>query len=377
MDFDLSKEVKIVKRTAREFAQQRIAPLVDRMEKTGDYPKRLIREMGEVGLLGLITPKAYGGSALGYLARTAAIEEISRVSAAVGISLQVHHMHIAAVLDWGTEKQKKKYVPALTRGDYLGVVAVTEPTGGSDLVGMMSTANPEGTGYLLNGRKCFITNSHLCDAPVVIAKTGAGARGLSAFVVERGVKGFKPGRHEDKLGLRGADTGELFFKNCRLGSDALVGDEGDGMKVALKTISEVGRPGMAATALGILQACHDEAVKFAKERTLYRRPISSLQAIQWHISDIITDLEAARLLCYRGSWLKDKGRECATAMTLAKLYTTQAAARAARKALEIHGGCGAMMEYPVQRLLRDAMVCISAGGTTEIGKIVLSRTVLN
>jgi alkylation response protein AidB-like acyl-CoA dehydrogenase len=377
MDFDFPNEIKVVKRTAREFAHQGIAPRVEEMERTGEFPPKLIREMAEVGLLGLITPKAFGGAGLGYLARTVALQEIGRVSAAVGLALQVHHMQVAALSEWGSEGQKRRYLPALDKGKYLGAVAVTEPTGGSDLMGMTSTAVAEGDSYLCNGRKCFITNYKHAGAPVVILKTGEGSKGLSAFIIEKGTKGFSAGRHEHKMGLRGADTGELFLKECRVPSAALLGDEGDGMKAALKTISEAGRPGIAAVALGILEACYEEAVKFAKERSLYGRSISALQAIQWHVADILMDLEAARLVCYRASWLKDKGRDCAVEMTTAKVVATEAAMRAARKALEIHGGCGTMNEYPVSRLFRDAMVCVSAGGTTEIGKIVISRAALS
>ncbi|MBI5623790.1 MAG: acyl-CoA dehydrogenase family protein [Elusimicrobia bacterium] len=378
MDFEFPNPVKIVQRTARDFARQAVAPLVPQMEETGRFPKSLLRSLADVGLLGVIVPRKYGGSELGFLARTVALTEISKVSAAVGVTLQCHHMQTAAILDWGSREQKERHLPALCRGDYLGTCAITEPTGGSDLTGMGTTARPERGGWVLNGSKCFITNVHLCAAPLVVAKTGEGSRGLSAFLLKKGAPGFSVGRDEHKVGLRGADTGEMFFKNCRLGSESLLGDEGEGMKAALKTISEVGRPGMAAAALGILEAALEEAVKFSKSRTLYGKPIANLQAIQWHIADIMMDLESARLLCYRASWLKDQGRlDCATHMTMAKVFATEAAVRATRKALEIHGGCGTMMEYPVQRLWRDAMVCVSAGGTTEIGKIVLSRAALN
>ncbi|MFA5140032.1 MAG: acyl-CoA dehydrogenase family protein [Elusimicrobiota bacterium] len=377
MDFDFPNEIKVVKRTAREFAQQNIAPRVEEMERTGEFPPALTREMAEVGLLGLITPKEYGGAELGYLARTVALQEISRVSAAVGLALQVHHMQVAALADWGSDAQKRKHLPALDKGEYLGAVAVTEPTGGSDLMGMASTARAEGDGYVCNGRKCFITNYKHAGAPVVVLKTGEGSKGLSAFLIEKGTPGFSAGRHENKMGMRGSDTGEFILKDCRVPSANLVGDEGDGMKAALKTISETGRPGMAAVALGVLEACYEEAVKFAKGRTLYGKPIATLQAIQWHVADIHMDLETARLVCYRASWLKDKGRDCSVDMTTAKVVATEAAMRASRKALEIHGGCGTMAEYPVSRLFRDAMVCVSSGGTTEIGKIVVSRAALS
>jgi alkylation response protein AidB-like acyl-CoA dehydrogenase len=376
MDFDLPKDVALVGRTVRQFAEKSVAPLVAEMEKTQRFPEQLAREMGKIGILGLVIPPEYGGSGLGYLARTVAVEEMSRVSAAVGIALQVHHMGAATLVEFGSEKQKKKYLPPLAAGDYLGVCAVTEPTGGSDLLGMASTARPCADGYLITGRKCFITNSHLCRAPVFVAKTGEGAKGMSAFVVEVGTPGFTQGREEHKMGLCGADTGELIFKDCCLPRENMIGNEGEGMTIALKIISEVGRAGMAAVALGIIQASFDEAVKFAKERCLYGRPIAQIQAIQWHIADIYAQLAASRHLCYHASWLKDSGRDCATETTLAKTYATEAAVTCARKALEIHGGCGTMMEYPVQRLFRDAMVCISAGGTTEIGKIVMSRAAL-
>ncbi len=376
MDFDLPKEVRLVKRTVREFAEAAVAPLVEQMEATGDFPAQLIRQMGDLGILGLVTAPEHGGSNLGYLARTVAVEEVSRVSAAAGISLQVHHMGTAALGDFGSAEQKRKYLPGLCRGDSLGTCAITEPTGGSDLLGMASTAQPAPGGYLINGRKCFITNCHLSDAIVMVAKTSEGPKGISAFVVEKGTPGFSAGRHERKMGLRGSDTGELIFRDCHVPKDSLIGNEGDGMTIALRTISEVGRAGMAATALGILQACYDEAVKFAKERTLYGKPIAQLQAIQWGIADIHGLLEASRLLCYRAAWLKDAGRDCATETTLAKTFVTEAAAQAAKKAVEIHGGCGTMLEYPVQRLFRDAMVCISAGGTSEIGKLVVSRAAL-
>jgi len=377
MDFDLPKKIKLIRRTVREFAEQSIAPKVQHMEETGEFPRDLIKELGDLGLLGLVTPADYGGSDMGYLARTVAVEEVSRVSAAVGICLQVHHMEVAALVDFGGEEHKERYLPPLSRGDYFGTCAITEPTGGSDLLGMASTARPVPEGYVLNGRKCFITNCHHSDALLVVAKTAEGARGISAFVVEKGTEGFSPGRQEHKMGLIGSDTGELIFKDCLVPRENLIGNEGDGMAIALKTISEVGRAGMAATALGILQACFEEAIKFAKERNLYGRPIAQLQAIQWNIADIYAQLEASRLMCYRASWLKDTDQECSVETTLAKTYVSEAAVQAAKKALEIHGACGTMMEYPVQRLFRDAMVCVSAGGTTEIGKIVMSRAALS
>ncbi len=376
MDFDLPREVRLVRRSVREFADLAVAPLVEHMEQRDEFPPSLVRSLGEIGVLGLVSPPEHGGSNLGHLARTVAVEEVSRVSAAVGISLQVHHMAAAALSEFGSDAQKAKVLPPLCRGDYLGTCAITEPTGGSDLLGMASTARAVADGYVLNGRKCFITNCHLSDAVVTVAKTGEGPKGISAFVVEKGTPGFSAGRHEHKLGLRGADTGELVFRDCHVPRENLIGSEGDGMMIALKTIGEIGRPGMAATSLGILQACYDESVRFAKERTLYGRPIAQLQAIQWGVAEIFASLQASRWLCYHASWLKDAGRDCSVETTLAKMYVSEAAVDAARKAIEIHGACGTMMEYAVQRLFRDAMVCVSAGGTTEIGKLVVARAAL-
>jgi alkylation response protein AidB-like acyl-CoA dehydrogenase len=376
MDFDLPREVRLVRRSVREFADATVAPLVEEMERQDEFPASLARAMGDIGVLGLVTPAEHGGSNLGYLARTVAVEEVSRVSAAVGISLQVHHMATSALAEFGSEAQKAKYLPPLCRGDSLGTCAITEPTGGSDLLGMTSTARAVGDGYVLNGRKCFITNCHLSDAVVTVARTGEGPRGISAFIVEKGTPGFSAGRHEHKLGLHGADTGELVFRDCHVPRENLLGNEGEGMTVALRTIGEVGRPGMAATSLGILQACYDESVRFAKERQLYGRPIAQLQAIQWGVAEIFAELQASRWLCYHASWLKDSGRECGVETTLAKMYVCEAAVGAAKKAIEIHGACGTMMEYAVQRLFRAAMVCVSAGGTTEIGKLVVARAAL-
>jgi alkylation response protein AidB-like acyl-CoA dehydrogenase len=241
---------------------------------------------------------------------------------------------------------------------------------------MQATAEAKGDKWILNGRKCFITNSHTSDFWVVIAKTSEGAKGLSAFIVEKDSPGAKTGRVEHKVGLRGSNTGELVFDNCEIPIGNILGQEGGGLAVALKTVSESGRPGMAATALGIVGACLDEAAKFASERVLYGKPISSLQAISFYLADIYTELDICRLLCYRASWMKDQNMRCDTEMAMAKAYTCDAAVRCASKAIEIHGSYGILQEYKVQRLLRDAVVTVPAGGTGQIGKVVLARAAL-
>jgi alkylation response protein AidB-like acyl-CoA dehydrogenase len=376
MDFLLSEREELLRKAVREFAESEISAKIEAMEKTGEFPIELMEPMAKLGITGIIAPPEYGGVGLGFLARTIALEELSRVCAAISMGMQVHHMAIAALNDFGTDEQKQRYIPPLAKGETMGVVAVTEPSGGSDVVGMQATAEAKGDKWILNGRKCFITNSHTSDFWVVIAKTSEGAKGLSAFIVEKDSPGAKTGRVEHKVGLRGSNTGELVFDNCEIPKGNILGQEGGGLAVALKTVSESGRPGMAATALGIVGACLDEAAKFASERVLYGKPISSLQAISFYLADIYTELDICRLLCYRASWMKDQNMRCDTEMAMAKSYTCDAAVRCASKAIEIHGSYGILQEYKVQRLLRDAVVTVPAGGTGQIGKVVLARAAL-
>jgi alkylation response protein AidB-like acyl-CoA dehydrogenase len=376
MDFLLSEREELLRKSVREFAEAEIPPKIEAMEKTGEFPIELLEPMARLGITGIIAPPEYGGVGLGYLARTIALEELGRVCAAIPMAMQVHHMAIAALNDFGTDEQKQKYIPPLAKGETMGVVAVTEPSGGSDVVGMQATAELKGDKWILNGRKCFITNSHTSDFWIVMAKTAEGAKGLSAFIVEKNHPGAKTGRVEHKIGLRGSNTGELVFDNCEIPKENILGQEGGGLAVALKTVSESGRPGMAATALGIINACLEEAAKFASERVLYGKPISSLQAISFYLAEIYTELDICRLLCYRASWMKDQNMRCDNENAMAKSYTCDAAVRCARKAVEIHGSYGILQEYKVQRLLRDAVVTVPAGGTGQIGKVVLARAAL-
>ena len=376
MDFGFSEREEMLRKSVREFAENEVTPKMEAMEETGKFPTELLKPMGELGIMGVITPPEYGGVGLGYVARTIVLEELGRVCAAMPMAVQVHHMGCAVINDFGTDEQKKKYLPPLAKGETMGCVAVTDPSGGSDLVGLRTSAELKGDNYILNGRKCFITNSHTSDFWVVIARTAEGAKGLSAFIVDKDAPGAKAGREENKFGLRGANTGELVFDNCEVPKENLLGQEGGGLAVAIKTISETGRTGMAATALGILTAAYEEAGKFASERVLYGKPISVLQAIQFYMAEIYSQLEICRLLCYKASCLKDQGARCDNEGALAKYYTCEAAVNAAKKAIEIHGSYGIMRECAVQRLLRDAMVTVPAGGTAEIAKVVLARTAL-
>jgi len=379
MDFKLSNREEMLRKTVREFAEKEIPPHMEAMEETGEFPLDLLPKMADMGILGVITPQEYGGTGMGNLARVIVLEELGRVCPAIPMALQVHHMATYAINTWGNEEQKRKYLPPLAKGETMGVVAVTDPSGGSDVAGMKASAKREGGTYILNGRKCFITNAHVSNIWIIIANTGGGLRGegLSAFVVEKDFAGAKLGRKENKVGLRGANTGELVLQNCKVPESNLLGQEGDGLKIAIRDISETGRPGMASVALGILSAVLEQAVKFANERILYGKPISKLQAIQWQLADIYADLEISRLLVYRVAWMRDQNLRCDSESALAKQFACEAAVRSARKAIEIHGSYGIMKEYPVQRLLRDALVTVPAGGTGEIAKIVMARQALS
>lgn len=377
MDFKLSEREELLRKTVREFAEREITPRMDAMEETGEFPVELLRKMGNMGILGVITPPEYGGTGMGNLARIIVLEELGRICPAIPMALQVHHMATHALTAFANEEQKKKYLPPLAKGETMGVVAVTDPSGGSDVAGMKTSAKLEDDKYILNGRKCFITNAHASDIWVVIARTGEGGKGLSAFIVEKSFPGAKLGRKENKVGLRGAITGELVFQNCEVPQTNLLGHEGDGMNIAIRNIVETGRPGMASVALGILNAVLEQAVKFANERILYGKPISNLQMIQSHLADIYADLEISRLLVYRVGWMRDQNIRCDAESALAKQFSCEAAARSARKAIEIHGSYGIMKEYPVQRLLRDALVTIPAGGTAEVAKLVMARQALS
>jgi len=377
MDFKWTDREELLRKTIREWAEKEIPPRMPDMEETGEFPVDLIKPMAEMGINGVITPQEYGGTGMGHLARIIVLEELGRVCPAMPMAMQVHHMCTYALNTWGNDEQKKKYLPGVAGGATLGVVAVTDPSGGSDVAGMETNAKLTGDKYILNGRKCFITNSHVSDTWIVIARTGEGGKGLSAFIVEKDFPGAKLGRKENKVGLRGAITGELVFQDCEVPKENLLGEEGAGMTIAIRDITECGRPGMASVGLGILSAALEEAAKFANERIAYGKPISKLQQIQVMLAEIFTDRELARLATYRVGWMLDQGMRVDTESALAKSFSCEAAARSARRAIEIHGSYGIMKEYAVQRLMRDALVAVPAGGTAQIANLVLSRAALS
>ncbi len=376
MEFQFSPQQELLRKSVREFAEGAIVPKVQHMEETDEVPWDLYKEMSKQQYMGILIPKEFGGAAFGHLARMIMLEEVGRVSAAMAMALQIFHLGTAPIVDFGNEAQKKKYLPALAKGDRLATIAVTEATGGSDPTGIQTTAKLEGDHYVLNGRKCFITHGHVADTITIMAKTGEGPKGFSAFIVEKSSPGFKHGRKERKFGLHGCNTGEIALENCIVPRENLLGNEGDGLKISMSAISEVGRAGMAGCGLGVILACLEASVKFANQRMLGGKPISQHQAIQWMIADIYMDLETSRLLSYRAAWMKDQKQRCDTDMAMAKYYATEAAVRCAKKTVDIHGGYGYMMEYGAQRYYRDAEILIASAGTSEIQRIVMARKAL-
>ena len=376
MEFGFTSEQEMLRKSVREFAEAEIKPKVQHMDETAEVPMDVIEKMAKLGFMGIMVPREFGGLGAGHIARTIMLEEIGRVSAAMSNTLQVIHLGISPIVTDGSQEQKAKWLPLLARGEKLSTFGVTEPVGGSDILGIQTTAKLEGDEYVINGRKCFITNSHLAGIFGIVAKTGEGSKGLTAFIVQSDYAGFRPGREEHKVGLRGCNTGELIFQNCKVPKENVIGKEGDGLKIAIGAISNVGRPGITSGALGIIHSCLEEAVAYSKQRVLYGKPISELQAIQWKLTDIYMDYEASRLLTYYSAWLRDKGERCDSENAMAKFSATEGAVRCAQKTIEIFGAYGCMKELAPQRLLRDAELFISGAGTSEIMRLLMARKAL-
>ncbi len=377
IDFTFTEEQDLFRKAAREFAETQITPHVPKMEKTGRNWEPVIEAMCEAEMMAITIPEEYGGLGLGYVERLIALEEVARVSVATAMMMQVGGLGIEPILKFGTEEQKRKYLPGLATGEHFATVAVTEPTGGSDPKGCKTVYEKEDGAYILTGRKCFITNSHIADVQVVMAIDDENPEAFSTFIVEKDMEGFRATHEEHKVGMRGCNTGEVELSGCQVPAENLLGVEGKGLRVAMAAISDVGRGGMVGCALGLQQACLDSAVKFANERILYGKPISNLQAIQFKIADIKIDLEAGRLLGYRAAALQDSAGRSGNEFAVAKYYTTEAAQRAAKMAADIHGGYGSMEEYAVTRYLRDSFVLGPSAGTSDIMKVIISRWVLS
>jgi len=376
IDFTFTEEQELFRKAAREFAESKVAPKVPKMEETGKHDESIVKALAKAEMMALTIPEEFGGLGLGYVTRLIALEEIARVSVATAMMLQIFGLGIEPILKFGSEDQKKKFLPDLAKGKRLATVAVTEATGGSDPKGGRTVYKKDGDDYVINGRKCFITNSHVADTIVITAKDDDDPEAFSTFILEKGMEGFEATHEEHKVGMRGCNTGELAFDNCRVPKSNLLGEEGKGLRVAMSAIGEVGRGGMVGCALGLQTACLEASVKFANERILYGKPISNLQTIQNKLADMKIDLEAGRLLAYRAASMQDSGLRASNEFAVAKYFTTENAQKAAKMAADIHGGYGCMGEYPVTRYYRDAIVLGPSAGTSDIMKVIIARWVL-
>jgi len=378
LDFQLTDEQLQLKRSLREFAEREILPNVMKWDEAGCFPMDVIKELGKMGVLGVIFPAEYGGAGLGYVEYVIAIEELSRVDGSVGIIVAAHnslcsnHIYLA-----GSEEQKRKYIPKLATGEFLGAWGLTEPGSGSDAGGARMSAVRNKNGWLLNGTKTFITNGSYADVAVVIAVTDktAHTHGLSAFIVEKGSKGFRPGKKENKLGLRASDTAELIFEDCWIPDDALLGKEGDGFIDAMRVL-DGGRISIAALGLGMAQGAYEAALKYSKQRQQFGKTISEFQAIQWKLADMATEVEAARLLTMRAAAMKDAGLKTTLESSMAKLYAGEVAVKCANECVQIHGGYGFIKDYPAEKFYRDVKLCTIGEGTSEIQRLVIARQIL-
>jgi alkylation response protein AidB-like acyl-CoA dehydrogenase len=377
MDFELNQEQLMFRRMVREFAEREIAPRAEEIDASDEFPHDLFRRMAEVGLLGLPFPPEYGGSDADYHAMVIALEEIARVSGSMAITLDAHtSLCCEPIYSFGSEEQKQAYLPPLLRGDKVGAFGLTEPQAGSDAGATQTRADrdPETDEWVINGQKIFITNGSIADVLVITAKTDPekGSRGISAFIVEKDTPGFKPGRDEKKMGLKGSVTSELFFEDCRIPSENLLGQENRGFQQFLATL-DAGRIAIAAMAVGLAQGAYEKALDYAKERHQFGQPIADFQAIRWMIADMATDIEAARMMVHRAAWLKEQGKRYTREASMAKLFATEMSERVCHNAIQIHGGYGYVREYEVERMYRDQRLCQIGEGTNEIQRLVISR----
>jgi butyryl-CoA dehydrogenase len=378
MEFELTDEQQMIRKMVHDFAEKEIRPITREIDATGQFPWEVIRKMGGLGLLGLPIPEQYGGSGADTVSYAIAVEEVSRVSGSIGITMAAHtSLGLYPIYRFGSEEQKQKYLPRLASGEGLVAFGLTEPEAGSDASGVKTTAVLDGDQWVLNGQKVFITSGSIADVVIIAAITdrAAGTRGISNLLVEKGTPGFRPGRDEEKMGLKGSVTSQLFFEDCRVPKANLLGQAGEGYKQFLIAL-DGGRISIGAMALGLAQGALEAAIKYSKERVQFGQPIARFQAIQWMIADMATEIEAARWMIYRAAWLKDKGVRFTKEAAMAKLYASEAAERACFKAIQIHGGYGYMKEYDVERIYRDNRLTTIGEGTSEIQRLVIARQVL-
>jgi alkylation response protein AidB-like acyl-CoA dehydrogenase len=376
--FGLSDEQRQLQSAVRAFAEGEIAPHVSQWDEASEFPHEVVKKLGEMGLLGVIFPEELGGAGMGYVEYVLAIEELSRVDGSVGIIVAAHNsLCTNHIMLGGNDEQRKRWIPRLASGEWLGAWGLTEPGSGSDAAGARTTAAKKGDTWVLNGSKTFITNGGHANCAVVLAVTDRekGTKGISAFVVEKGTKGFRPGRKENKLGLRASDTSELIFEDCEIPAENLIGKEGEGFKDAMRVL-DGGRISIAALSLGMARGALDAAMKYAQERRQFGKAISEFQAIQFKLADMATQWDAAQLLTMRAAQMKDAGQKVTLESAMAKLYASEAACRICDEGVQIHGGYGFIKDYPAEKFYRDVRLCPIGEGTSEIQRMVIARELL-
>lgn len=379
MDFELTEEQNLIRETVRDFADNEIAPSAAERDEEERFDRELMFDnLGELGLTGIVFPEQYGGAEADYISYAIAVEELSRVCASTGVTLSCHLSLCAnPIYMFGTEEQKQQYLVPLAEGSKLGAFGLTEPSAGSDAGGTKTTAVLDGEEWVLNGSKIFITNGKDAEVYVVLARTDKEAQkhhGISAFIVEKGSPGFTFGKKESKMGIRSSPTYELVFENCRIPRANLLGEEGKGFKVAMKTL-DGGRIGIAAQALGIAQGAFDAAVEYAKERKQFDTPIAAFQGVQFQLADMMTQIEAARLVVYNAAYRASAGLPYSTESAMAKLIAAETAMKVTTQAVQIHGGYGYTREFPVERMMRDAKITEIYEGTSEIQRVVIGAAI--
>jgi butyryl-CoA dehydrogenase len=374
----LSSEHEKFKQDIRKFVLSEIEPQAAKIDQSGEFPQEIIKKLGQRGILGMVVPKEYGGTGDDTISYAIAVEEVSRVCGSSGITVAAHDsLGVYPIYLFGNENQKKKYLPPLAKGEKLGAFGLTEPGAGSDAASTKTFAVLDGNEYVINGSKCFITNSSYADTFVITAVTdkNKGVKGISSFILEKGMKGFSVGKKENKMGLRGSNTAELHFEDLRIPKEQLLGKEGEGFKQFMITL-DGGRISIGAMALGIAQGALDMSRKWAKEREQFGKTIGEFQAIQWKLADMATRIEAARHLIYHAAWMKDKGLKFTKESAMAKLYASEVGRFATYQAIQIYGGYGYLQKYPVERYFRDVKLCEIGEGTSEIQRIVIARELL-
>lgn len=375
LDFSLTEQNKLFKKTIREFCEKEIKPLAEKIDKEEYFPEDLYKKMGKMGLMGMTVPQKYGGAGIDRVSYMIALEEISRVCGSTGLTVEAHNsLGVGHIYEKGTEEQRKKYLSKLCSGEELAAWALSEPNAGSDAGSLQTTAVKEGDEWVLNGTKQFITSGDLAWVTTVMAKTDRdkGAKGISAFIIERDTPGFTVGQLEDKLGLRGSHTAEMILEDCRVPAENLLDEEGKGFTGAMNILDR-GRTAIGAMSVGIAQGAFEDALEYAKQRQQFGRPIGKFQAIQWMLTDMATDIDAARLLVFRAADMEDKDLIFTKEAAMAKLFASEMAMRATVKGIQILGGYGYTREYPMERYFRDIKLCTIGEGTSEVQRMVIAR----